>query len=146
MASGIDANILLRYVKKSHPQHGLVRAAVRKLRAQDEDLCILPQNVYEFWSVATRPTAARGGFGMSLAEAERGVRLLERIFRLLPDTPEIYDEWRRLVVAHGVSGVQAHDARLAAALRVHGVARFLTFNTPDFARYVGFLAVDPAAI
>ncbi len=71
---------------------------------------------------------------------------MERIFRLLPDTPDIYTEWRRLVVEVGVSGVQVHDAWIAACLRVHGVTRLLTFNTKDFTRYSGFIAVDPAQI
>ena len=71
---------------------------------------------------------------------------MERLFHLLPDTPAIYTEWRRLVMQIGVSGVQVHDARIAACLRVHGVTRLLTLNTKDFARYPGFTAVDPAQI
>lgn len=146
MATALDANILLRYVNRAHPLHPTVRAAVRTLRGQGEPLFMLPQNVYEFWSVGTRPVSARGGFGMSLSEADRGVSLLERIFTLLPDTPQVYEEWRRLIVAHGVSGVQAHDARIAAALRVHRVTRLLTFNPQDFARYPGIVAVDPVNV
>lgn len=83
---------------------------------------------------------------MSLSEADRGVSLLERLFTLLPDTPEVHEEWRRLVIAHGVSGVQAHDARIAAAMRVHGLTQILTFNTRDFARYPGIVAFDPADV
>lgn len=146
MATALDANTLLRYVKRSHPLHTTVRTAVRTLRTQGEPLFILPQNVYEFWSVGTRPASARGGFGMSLSEADRGVSLLERIFTLIPDTPEVYAEWRLLVITHGVSGVQAHDARIVAAMRVHGLTQILTFNTRDFARYAGIVAVDPATI
>src|SRR2546422_6252982 len=36
---------------------------------------------------------------------------------LLPDNEAVYREWRRIVVQYGVSGVQGHDARLAAAMR-----------------------------
>lgn len=59
----------------------------------------------------------------------------------------MYPEWRRLVVAHGVRGVQVHDARLAAAMRVHGVGRILTLNGADFARYAdeGVAVVHPVA-
>ncbi len=71
---------------------------------------------------------------------------MERIFTFLPDTPDVHAEWRRLVVQIGVSGVQVHDARIAACLHVHGVTRLLTFNTKDFTRYSGFVAVDPAQI
>lgn len=141
-----DANALLRFFQKSHPLHPTVREAVRRLRASGDELCILPQNVVEFWSVATRPPSARGGFGMTPREADHQTRLMERLFPLLPDTPAVHAEWRRLVVEVGVSGVQVHDARIAAALRVHGVARLLTFNAKDFARYSGFTAVDPAQV
>ena len=54
----------------------------------------------------------------------------------------MHAEWRRLVVAYGVSGAQVHDACLAAAMRVHGVTRLLTFNGADFARIpISFLFI-----
>ena len=67
---------------------------------------------------------------------------------MLADSPAVYPEWRRLVVAYGVSGVQVHDARLAAFMRVHTVSQILTFNTADFARYApeGVVAVDPRTV
>jgi hypothetical protein len=36
--------------------------------------------------------------------------------------------WRRILIDHAVSGTQVHDARLVAAMTVHGVKRILTFN------------------
>jgi hypothetical protein len=45
-----------------------------------------------------------------------------------------------------VSGVQVHDARIAAAMRVHGVTHLLTLNTGDFTRYPGITAVHPATL
>ena len=83
---------------------------------------------------------------MTLREADQQVRTMERLFRLLPDTPAIHTEWRKMVVEFGVSGIQVHDARIAACLRVHGISRLLTFNTKDFMRYSGFTAVDPAQV
>jgi len=52
------------------------------------------------------------------------------------------------VVSFGVSGVQVHDARLVAAMTVHGVTHILTLNPTDFARYttVGIVAVDPLTV
>ncbi len=146
MAIALDANVLLRLAQKQHPLYPIARRAVLKLKEEGETVCYLPQNVVEFWNVLTRPASARGGFGLTPAQADRKTRLIERIFTLLPDTPGVYAEWRRLVVQIGVSGVQVHDARIAACLRVHGVTRLLTFNTKDFARYSGFDAVDPAQI
>jgi predicted nucleic acid-binding protein len=46
---------------------------------------------------------------------------------------------------HGVVGAKVHDARLVAAMNVHGVRRLLTFNAGDFARY-GIEVLQPAAV
>lgn len=75
------------------------------------------------------------------------LRLVERLFPLLPDTPEIYTEWKQVVANFNVSGVQVHDARLVAAMNVHCVTHILTFNTSDFVRYAvsGLVAMDPTA-
>jgi predicted nucleic acid-binding protein len=51
--------------------------------------------------------------------------------------------WRRIVEACGVSGRQAHDARLAAVMLAHGVSHILTFNVEDFRRYPGIVVVSP---
>lgn len=49
-------------------------------------------------------------------------------------------------IAHNVSGVQVHDARLVAAMRVHGVSRILTFNDKDFTRYADIEVVHPRTV
>jgi predicted nucleic acid-binding protein len=65
---------------------------------------------------------------------------------LLPDGPPVYAAWRDLVAAHSVSGKQVHDARLVAAMMVHGVTHLLTLNTADFTRYREITAVHPRAL
>jgi len=142
-----NTNVLLRFADRTHSVHPTIRAAVRKLRTSGHKVRATPQNFVEFWNVATRPIE-RNGFGLVPATADRLLRLVERLFPLLPDSPAIYTEWRRLVVAFGVSGIQVHDARIAAAMIVHGVTHILTFNTTDFARYgtKGIVAVDPTTV
>jgi predicted nucleic acid-binding protein len=49
-------------------------------------------------------------------------------------------------VKHEVSGVQVHDARLVAAMQVHGAARILTFNVKDFSRYMDIEAIHPRSM
>jgi len=39
-----------------------------------------------------------------------------------------------------------HDARLAAAMRIHGVKRILTFNQGDVARFKDVEALLPANV
>jgi predicted nucleic acid-binding protein len=55
-------------------------------------------------------------------------------------------EWERLVTLHHVTGKNAHDARLVAAMVVHGITHLLTFNTADFVRFPGVMALDPASV
>jgi predicted nucleic acid-binding protein len=67
------------------------------------------------------------------------------VLTLLPDSPAVYEEWKRLVATHAVRGVKVHDARLVAAMNVHGVRRILTFNTADFSRFE-IEALHPSAV
>ena len=143
----VDTNVLLRFADRTHPLHPRVRAAVRTLRAEGHRLQATSQNCVEFWNVATRP-ADKNGLGLEPADADRLLRLVERLFPVLPDVPAVYPQWRQLVVAFGVSGVQVHDARLVAAMRVHSMTHILTFNVADFVRYatLGIVAVDPLTL
>lgn len=140
----VDTNVLLRFAFPHDPLHSITRVAVRKLRQDDHKLQASSQNFVEFWNVATRPTD-KNGFGLTPSQADRSLRLLERLFPLLPDAPTLYSQWRKIVVQFGVSGVQVHDARLVAAMITHNVTHILTFNTTDFTRYAsyGIIAVKP---
>src|SRR5689334_3455332 len=121
-----DTGILLRLLERSDPQHALVRQAVRSLRSHGEQLVTAPQNAAEFWNVCTRPATARGGLGLTVAETDRRLRLIERLFHILPDAPASYAIWRQLTLAHSVLGVQVHDARLVAFMAAHSLTHLLT--------------------
>lgn len=105
-------------------------------------LYIFSQNIVEFWSVATRP-AAKNGLGLTLHQADGYVSRLEFILTLLNDTPNIYREWRGLVVAHHIAGSNVYDARLVAAMNVYGITSILTFNVDDFKHYPGIQVIHP---
>ena len=137
-----DTNVLLRLLQRSDPVHGMVCSALRTLHQHGEQICFAPQNLVEFWRVCTRPISANG-FGLTVAETDRRARVIERLFTILPDGPAVHAEWRRLVVAHAVSGVQVHDARLVAMMRVHALVNLITFDVGDFERYPGISAVRP---
>jgi predicted nucleic acid-binding protein len=119
--------------------------AIATLRGWGEQLHIVPQNLIEFWNVYTRPLE-RNGLGHAAAEAEAEVNRLKAFFSLLPDTSEIYQEWERLVVVYAVRGVNVHDAKLVAAMLVHGLTHVLTFNISDFARYSEITAIHPTTV
>lgn len=143
----VDTNVLLRFLHRADPRHPIIRAAMRKLRTNGHQLQATSQNFIEFWNVSTRPLN-KNGFGLTPLMADRLVRIAERLFPLLPDSPAIYSEWRRLVVDFSVSGVQVHDARLVAGMIVHNITHILTLNTSDFIRYApeGIVAVDPNSV
>jgi predicted nucleic acid-binding protein len=138
----VDTNILLRISRRSDPQHMLVDAALARLAGQGTTLFYAHQNIAELWNAMTRPIA-RNGLGLTVADADLVVQAIESGMSLLPDNEAVYREWRRIVVQYGVSGVQVHDARLAAAMYVHHVDHVLTLNVADFSRFTGLTAVHP---
>ena len=138
----IDTNVLIRWVHPEGLDFRVVMRAICSLESSNDTPCFTSQNLGEFWNVLTRPLD-RNGYGFSPIEADIKAKEVETEFRFLPDSQAVHNEWRRLLVDYRVSGVQVHDARLVAAMRVHGVERILTFNTKDFARYDEIEAVHP---
>jgi len=51
----LDSNLLIRMARLRDPQSGVARAAIQTLVGRGERLIVVPQNLYEFWAVATRP-------------------------------------------------------------------------------------------
>jgi predicted nucleic acid-binding protein len=141
----LDTNLLLRLVQPTDPAHAVASAAVVALRTTGEPLYTVPQNLFEFWVVATRPVA-NNGLGLSTVECAAEITHIKSSFPVLLDTPALLAEWEALVAAHDCKGKLAHDARLVAAMRTHGLTRLLTFNGADFARYPGLTVLDPASI
>jgi predicted nucleic acid-binding protein len=146
MAYLFDTNLFLRLARHNDPQRQLALGSLQRLRSRNEVLCFTPQVLREFWNVCTRPASARGGLGLSLTQTERKARLIERYFRLLPDSLATFQEWRRLVVTHSVMGVEVHDAKLVASMNVYRITHLLTFNVADFKRYPGITAISPADV
>lgn len=132
----LDTNHLLRVAQPEAPEYPVIADAIVKyLRAGDRPkLC--PQNLYEFWSVATRPPGTAGnGLGMTVEEAAAEIEAFESFFPILPDTPAVYNEWRVLTRRWGITGRQAFDARLIATMIAHNVPHLLTLDVRHFRRY-----------
>ena len=143
----VDTNVLLRYVHAGDPAHAVAATAVGRLEAAGHRFVTVFQNRSEFWNVSTRATA-RNGYGLDPTATEAALRIIERTFPLMSESPQTYSIWRRLVVTYAIRGIQVHDARLAAAMLAQGVSHVLTFNAADFVRFAseGLTAVDPAAV
>jgi predicted nucleic acid-binding protein len=141
----IDTNVLLRFVKPGDREYEIVSHAIQGLWTDRNDLFYTSQNLAEFWNTSSRPVD-RNGYGLPIAEVDRRARLIEAQFSLLEDSGAVHLEWRRLLVVHAVRGAQVHDARLVAAMRVHGIPHILTFNGRDFSRYGDIRAISPESI
>jgi predicted nucleic acid-binding protein len=119
--------------------------SIELLLRHREEVFIVPQNLIEFWCVATRPEFSNG-LGMSIGETAQRIATFKEAFVLLPDGESIFGEWEQLVIKHQVLGKQVYDARLVAAMNVHNVTHLLTFNTADFKRYEKITVVDPSSV
>lgn len=138
----VDTNLTLRLVEPEHAQHAVAAKAIAALDDSAHQLVIVPQVVYEFWSVATRPRD-RNGLGMKVVDAESKLDGLMPTFKLLRDERTIFEIWQQLVIDYEVSGKQVHDARLVAAMLRHGISHLLTFNGAAFTRYAEVAVVEP---
>jgi hypothetical protein len=89
----LDTNLLTRMTRSHDLQSVVARAAIQTLLGRGERLIVVPQNLYEFWAVATRPAGAppagRNGLGMSPAQAGHWLRFFQRRFTLLSDRDEL---------------------------------------------------------
>lgn len=141
----VDTNILLRSIQETHPMHEIAVEAVRILFERGETLCIIPQNLIEFWVVATRPIAVNG-LGFSVVEALEELEQIKSTFTVLPDSEAIFSIWENLIAQYQIMGKPAHDTRLVAAMIAHGLTHLLTFNIADFKRFSEITAIAPEQI
>ncbi len=145
----VDTSVLARLANVADLFYPAALRAVAELHRRGEVLHIAPQNLVEFRSVATRPTAVNG-MGLTAVEATAKASVFEAAFPLLVDSPGIYPAWKTLAETLGVIGKQVHDARLVAVCHVHGISHLLTFNVPHFTRLAAFgsgiVVVHPASV
>ena len=114
----LDTNILLRLGDKVHPMHATATAAINALDYAGHVSVLVPQVLYEYWVVATRPVAVNG-LGMAPALTDQVVSKWLAVYPLLRDERRVFENWRDLVNVYQVKGKNAHDTRLVAAMRRH---------------------------
>jgi predicted nucleic acid-binding protein len=140
----LDTNLLCSMTRPRHPQCAAVRHAMHILLGRGEQLAVVPQNLYEFWAVATRMPAANG-LGLNTEQASQWLDFFRRRFTLLPDREDLPVRWHELVRTLGIKGFRSHDARLAAAMQCYGISRLLTLNSADF-KDMPVTVVDPSTV
>lgn len=129
----VDTSILVRTVHAENPLRLPAIESLARLRSRGEKLYVFPQNLIEFWAVATRPNLANG-LGLTVDETEAQIVRIKLHFILKPENETIFDNWENLVKTHRVTGKPTHDARIVAMMQTHEITRLLTFNVDDFKR------------
>lgn len=141
----LDANILVRLCEPRHQQHKKLVKAIKFIDKAKDPCVLVPQALYEFWVVATRPVE-NNGLGHTPAVTKEKMDEFLHLFYLAKNELAIFDHWLRLVEEHKVRGARAHDARLVAAMERHGINQLLTYNLRDFKRYQGILVMSPTQV
>lgn len=126
-------------------EHTLATTALTSLLARNETLSIVPQVLYEFWSVATRP-AQNNGRGPTPTEAGTSLDRAREVFVLLPEPDNLVDAWEHLARALQIRGKNSHDARLVAAMQCHGVDTLPAFNRDHFVSVPGLRVITPSDV
>lgn len=130
----LDTNIVVRAAQPNSPDWPSIEQALAKLVGLGGKLCLVPQNLYELWVVATRPTNVNG-FGLDASAAASMIEDALTKFQLMRDERGIFDNWLNLIQVHQILGKTAHDGRLVAAMQRHSISNILTFNKGDFSRF-----------
>jgi predicted nucleic acid-binding protein len=142
----IDTSIITRTIHSGNEQQQVAIDSLSKLRSQNETLCVVPQNLVEFWAVATRPIVSNG-LGLTIEEAEIEIVQIKLHFVLKTEDETLFENWENLVKNYRVIGKTTHDARIVAAMQAHKITNLLTFNVSDFKRYSDIIKVfDPKEI
>jgi predicted nucleic acid-binding protein len=123
----------------------LYLAVISILISRGEEVFLIPQFLYEFWVVATRPKKDNG-LEMSASEAEAILTKFESVFPIKPDNQAVYTTWRKLITQHAILGKPSHDARIAAALMAPGITHFVTFNKDHFNRFSALNSILPSEV
>lgn len=130
----LDTNILLRSKDINSQEYPFVIQKISQLISDGNVLVISPQNLYEFYAVATRPTRANG-FGMDENAVMEEIENLTETYLLLPETQDIFYHWKELAKKYAVKGKTTHDTRLVAFMLSHQIEKLYTLNVSDFVRY-----------
>ena len=93
----LDTNLLGRITDGTDPQCPAARRAIHSLLAEGEQLIVAPQNLYEFWAVATRKRgplpAGQNGLGMATEQASQWLGFFMRRFTVLPVREDLLGRW-----------------------------------------------------
>ena len=145
----LDTSVLVGLVSNSDWRFPSAANAIKCYKVQGNPLILIPQAVYEFWAVATRPVKERGGLGFTVQHAKQCIQRFFRLAEFHEDDPSVYEIWEDVVEQFEVKGKKSHDARIVAAMIAHNCSDILTYDERDFSRYTqeySINKIDPRSV
>ena len=124
-----DTNVLIDQLAGG-ARGEVARARLAALRRNGHSVVLVPQILAEFFVVCTKPKTSNG-LGLEADAATAAIRYLMAQLQLVYDDASTVNAWLALV-AGGVKGKRAHDARIAAFAVAGKVDAVLTSNVSDF--------------
>ncbi len=137
----LDSNILIHSNQDISPHFNTITTRLIEFAENDEELVVCPQVLYEFYAVATRPAAARGGLGIPSEDALNLINRFQTDFTFLNDPVDLFSSWLQVIDQYHTVGVAAHDARLVAFMQRQDVESIFTMNPNDFIRYNDIITI-----
>src|SRR5512135_2767472 len=133
----VDTNVLIYAVYPAVPQHASSRALIDRARQPGASLCVVPQNLAEFYATVTNPR--RVTQAKSTTEALDAIDDLLALpgLTLLAVPPDIVTRLTQLLRQHPVQAQETYDAQLVATMLGNGVTTIYTHNTIDFQGFPG---------
>ena len=136
----LDTNILTTAKQPQRPLYNQVTNQLTQFIRQKRELIICPQNIYEFYAVATRPLS-QNGFGYSGEDTMKEVQDLLGTYTFLNDPADLFINWQQLIHRYKPLGKTAHDAKLVAFMKGHEIQEIYTLNPGDFNSYADLITV-----
>lgn len=128
----LDTNVLVYAVFPAMPEHAASRTLVDSAMSTGANLCIVPQNLVEFFAVVTDPR--RVSQPKSSNEALQAIDDFLALpgLMLLPVPVDVIVRWAALLRQSPATKKRAFDAQLVATMLGNSVMKIYTFNTADF--------------
>ena len=138
----IDTNLLV-YAHREDSQWHTVAYSVIKELAEGASIWTIPWPcIHEFLAIVTHPKIYSPPTPLSRALSQVDAWMESPSLILLSESEGYWKELRLAMVAGRISGPQAHDARVAALCRFHGIDELWTADR-DFGRFSGVLVKNP---
>lgn len=138
----VDTNILIYAHREDSPWHAAAFRCLQVLAEARSFWAIPWPCLVEFYAIVTHPRIYQPPTPTALALEQIDAWLESPSLFLLSETPDMWLEFRSLMLAGKIVGAQVHEARIAALCRAHRISELWTADR-DFNRFPGLATRNP---